>query len=148
MNEHAAQRSDTDSMADAGLMNSLRSSLSALAEHIRLRIEVLQVEGREAALHLLLLAGLLVGAAVFLVFAYLLLLLSAVFLLASATGWSWAWIAVAAGSVHLLVAFILLLTVRQLSRRRLLDQSLEEFKRDSTWLRNQTKNKNFFPKTN
>ncbi len=131
---------------DAGLLPSLRRALGTLIQHARLRLEVLQVEGREAALHLLLLAGLIAAAALLVLFAYLLLLLAAVFLLASSTGWSWAWVAVAVAGAHLLIALILLASVRQLSRRKLLTHSLEELKRDSTWLKKQASNKPTLPK--
>lgn len=130
-----------------GLLNALRGSTASLIEHVRLRIELLEVEGREAALHLLLLAGLVALAALLLVFGYLLILLGGLFLLASVTGWDWVWVAFVAGIVHVVGAGVLLLQVRTRSRRKLLADTIEEFKRDSQWLRKNTTSDHFPTKT-
>ena len=120
----------------SGLLANLRGLAATAIEHGRLRFQVLEAEGRDAAGHYLRLAIVVGVAVVLLLFAYLLLLVGGIFLLAELTQWSWAVLTASAGALHLAAAVILMLVGRHMLGRPVLAATINEFKLDTEWLRN------------
>src|SRR3954471_9388785 len=121
----------------AGLLNNLVSLANSVAGFFESRIGLFAAESKSALVHLLLLAGGLIGGLLLLAFGYVFLLVSAVFGIAHAAGISWVWIAFGAGVLHLLLAAgCALFGVSQL-RKPMFKATLDELKRDREWLKTQ-----------
>ncbi len=124
------------------LVANLRSLTASLIDHARLRFQVMELEGREAAAHYLRLAVLIVIAVVLLLFSYLLLLVGGIFLLAERLEWPWATLTTVAGGVHLVLALVFLLIGKSMLGKPVLEGTINEFKTDTEWLREQKQSKN------
>ena len=73
---------------------------------------------------------------------WLFLAMSAVGVLSDKSGWPWAGAAAAVGAAHLLIALALAFMMsKRLTSARWFTDSLNEFKKDHTWLKNQTPKK-------
>lgn len=129
-----------------GIASSLRALSATVIEHGRLRFQMIEVEGRDAVLHYLRMAVVLGVGLVFLLFAYLFLLVGGVFLLADATGLPWSLLTAAVGGGHLILALVLLIVAKTMLRKPVLEGTINELKRDTEWLRNQA-NKDTTSKT-
>ncbi len=119
----------------AGLLNNLVSLANTLAGFFETRINLFARESKGALVHLLLLAGAVVGALVLLASGYVFLIVSVIFGIAHAAGISWVWIALAAAVLHLLLAggcaFFALLQIK----KPMFEASVAELKRDREWLK-------------
>lgn len=123
----------------AGLLNNLLSLANSLAGFFESRIALFARESKTALVHLLLLAGGLIGGLLLLAFGYVFLIVSAVFGIAHSTGTSWVWIAFGAGVVHLLLAAgSAFFGITQL-KKPMFRASVTELKRDREWLKTQDK---------
>ncbi len=112
----------------AGLLAGVLDYASALAGLIGL-------ESREAAVHILILAALLLAAVLALAFGYFFLILAATFAISWLTGTSWVWIALAFGLLHLAVAGSLLFTVKLRATRPLFASTAEVVRTEIEGLR-------------
>ena len=123
----------------AGLLNNLLSLANSLAGVFETRISLFARESKTAAVHLLLLAGGLIGGLLLLGFGYVFLIVSAVFGVAHAAGVSWVWIAFGAGVLHLLLAAgCALFAISQL-KKPMFKASVAEVRKDREWLKTQDK---------
>lgn len=121
----------------AGLLNNLVSLANSLAGFFESRIGLFARESKTALVHLLLLAGGLVGALLLLAFGYVFLLVSAIFGIAHAAGISWVWIALGAGIFHLLLAGGCACVAISQLKKPMFQASMTELKRDREWLKTQ-----------
>ena len=119
----------------AGLLNNLLALTNALAGFFESRIGLFARESKTALVHLLLLAGGLIGGLVLLAFGYVFLLVSAVFGIAHAVGISWVWIAFGAGVLHLLLATGCVLFAKTQLSKPMFKASVAELKKDREWLK-------------
>ena len=119
----------------AGLLNNLASLANTLAGFFETRVNLFARESKTALLHLLLLAGAVVGALVLLASGYVFLIVSVIFGIAHAAGISWVWIALAAALLHFLLAGgCAFFAIRQL-KKPMFEASVAELKRDREWLK-------------
>jgi uncharacterized membrane protein YqjE len=95
-----------------GLPGAIGGLLGSLGHHVQTLIALAGEESKEAAIHYLILAILLVTGLVFALFGYVLLLLFLAFLLAMVTGISWLWICLGLAGLHLLGAIICALILK------------------------------------
>lgn len=123
----------------AGLLNNLVSLANSLAGFFESRIGLFARESKTAAVHLLLLAGGLIGGLLLLGFGYVFLLVSAVFGIAHAAGISWVWIAFGAGVLHLLLAVGCAFFAMSQLKQPMFKASVAELKKDREWLKTQDK---------
>ncbi|MBA2742990.1 MAG: phage holin family protein [Chthoniobacterales bacterium] len=119
----------------AGLLNNLLALTNALAGFFESRIGLFAKESKTAVVHLLLLAGGLIGGLVLLAFGYVFLLVSAVFGIAHTVGISWVWIAFGAGVLHLLLALGCVLFAKMQLSKPMFKASVAELKKDREWLK-------------
>ncbi len=119
----------------AGLLNNLLALTNALAGFFESRIGLFAKESKTAVVHLLLLAGGLIGGLVLLAFGYVFLLVSAVFGIAHTAGISWVWIAFGAGVLHLLLALGCVLFAKMQLSKPMFKASVAELKKDREWLK-------------
>jgi len=119
----------------AGLINNLASLANTLAGFFESRVSLFARESKTALLHLLLLAGAVVGALVLLASGYVFLIVSIIFGIAHAAGVSWVGIALAAALLHLLLAGGCAFFALQQIKKPMFAASVAELKRDREWLK-------------
>jgi len=120
----------------AGLLENLLALISALAEFFESRFALFAQESKSAALQLLILAGCLIFALLLCALGYVFLITGAVVGLAHLVGVSWPWVALAAATVHFVIALVLLLVARSRITKPLFRATLAELKKDREWLKN------------
>lgn len=119
----------------AGLVNNLVSLASSLTAFFETRFGLFARESKTALLHLLFLAGAVVGALILLASGYVFLIVSAIFGIAHAAGVSWVWIALAAAVLHFLLAAGCGFFARTQLAKPMFGASMAELKRDREWLK-------------
>ncbi len=119
----------------AGLINNLVALANSLAGFFETRASLFALESKTALVHLLLLAGAVVGAFVLLASGYVFLIVSAIFGIAHAAGVSWVWIALAAALLHFALAGACVLFALKQMKKPIFKASLAELKRDREWLK-------------
>jgi uncharacterized membrane protein YqjE len=125
----------------AGLFGNLSALLAAKLAYLKARVELAGLEGKEAAIHLAVIVGLLIGALVAAVFGYLFVILALTFLIALAFENHNAWMYVLASMAlaHFIGAAVLLLIARLKLGAPLFPLTLEELKKDQEWLKTNAK---------
>jgi len=113
---------------------SLQGWLGLLIEYFELRIRLLGLESKEAGLHVLGLALLLVSALT--LFAGFLAMLVVFFLyfLTLLFGWSWGWSALTLGAALLILSIVTTIIFRKKIGTLLFRTSFAEFQKDREWL--------------
>lgn len=119
----------------AGLLHSFFSLVNTLAGFLEARAGLFAKESKTALVHVLVLAGCLVGAAVLALFGYVFLVASAIVALAHALQISWTWIALAAAGVHFVLALVCLLIARSRMKKSMFEMTGLELKKDREWLK-------------
>ncbi len=119
----------------AGLLNNLVSLANTLAGFFETRINLFARESKGALLHLLLLAGAVVGSLLLLASGYVFLIVSVIFGIAHAAGVSWVWIALGAAVLHFLLAAGCVFFGVQQIKKPMFEASIAELKRDREWLK-------------
>jgi uncharacterized membrane protein YqjE len=132
------------SSESAGIFAHALDLLGAALAYFQARFELASLEGREAAGHYLKTVGILLGGIVLVVFGYFFLCFAVVFAIATAfgNGNAWIWVTLAAAVLHLLIGAGLVFKVRSLIHRPVFAATLEEFKKDRTWLETKTAKRN------
>ena len=122
-----------------GLLGNLLGALNALIAFLESRFELFAQESKSALVNVLILAGSLIGAAMLLGFALVLLVVAAIAGLAHALHVSW--IAVALGFVLLLIilALLCLIIARTRMKKPMFRTTATELKKDREWIKNLAK---------
>lgn len=124
-----------------GLLNNVVGLANGLAGFFETRLSLAAAEGRTALVHLLVLAGSLVGAALLSAVGYVFLLVSAIVGLARVMGVSWLWIALAMAGLHFLLAVVCLVIARSRMTKPMFRATSAELKKDREWLKNLDRNR-------
>ncbi len=120
----------------AGLLNNVVGLAHSLAVYFESRFALFAAESKRALVHLLILVGCLIAAAMLTAFGYVFLLVTAIFGLARLLEVSWIWIALGSALVHFTLAVICVLVARQRVRHPLFQSTALELKKDREWLQN------------
>lgn len=122
--------------ATPGFFRQAAEWLSLAVAHLRVRLQLAGLEGREAALHYGIILALATGALVGLIFGYCFVCLAVVFLIAWACGGgnAWIWVLLGAGLLHVLGAAALLFWAKARLRTSMFAATLDELKKDQQWL--------------
>ena len=96
----------------AGLLNNLLALGNSLAGFLESRISLVARESKAALVHLLVLAGCVLAAAILVALGYVFLLVSAIAGIAHALHLSWIWIALGMAGLHFVWRWICLLIAR------------------------------------
>jgi len=123
----------------AGLLHSLVSLVNSLAGFLESRVALLALESKTALVHVLVLVGCLVGAALLAIFGYIFLVAGAIVGLAHLLGISWVKISLAAAGLHFVLAFICVMIARSRMKKPMFEMTSTELKKDREWLKNQDK---------
>ncbi|HEY3896979.1 MAG TPA: phage holin family protein [Chthoniobacter sp.] len=125
-----------DPRQTGGLFAHLSTLIAAKLAYLKARLELAGIEGREAAIHLAIILALAIGGLILVVFGYFFFVLAIVFLIAMAFGsGSWIYVLLGAALVHFVGAVVLVLLAWVKLRVPLFPLSLEEFKKDQEWLK-------------
>ncbi len=120
--------------AEAGLSGHLRALLASSAGYLRARLELAGLEGKEAAAHYGKAFALVAGAAVLLLFGYLLLWIGIIAVVAHFAAVHWGWVTVGIGLLHCLGAAGCLWGARAKWGKPVFTATLQEFRKDQQWL--------------
>jgi hypothetical protein len=112
----------------------------ALAILITTRAAILQTESKIAARHVVSSILKWIIAGLFMLFAWMLMIIAIMSVLVSSMDWKWHWVITGAGLFHLLVAAVLLATVKP-DKHGYFPITRSEFLKDSEWLKNFQKQK-------
>jgi uncharacterized membrane protein YqjE len=123
-----------------GLFAHLSALLAAKLAYLKARLELAGLEGRDAAIHLAIILGLVIGGLILLIFGYLFFVLALVFLIALAFGsGSWIYVLLGAALLHVVGAAVLVLLARMKLGTPLFPLTLEELRKDQEWLKTHAK---------
>jgi uncharacterized membrane protein YqjE len=119
-----------------GIFAHFAALLAAKLDYLRARLQLLGLEGKEAAIHYGIIAGLAIGALVAAVFGYLFFVIAFVFFIAWLCGGGNAWIAVAlvVAVVHFGAAAALAIAAKWKLEKPVFSATIEEFRKDQEWL--------------
>ena len=123
----------------AGLLHSLISLVNSLAGFLESRLALLATESKTALVHVLVLVGCLLGAALLAIFGYIFLVASAIVGLAHVFGVSWVNISLVAAGLHFVLALVCVLIARNRMKKPMFEMTSTELKKDRAWLKNQDK---------
>ena len=127
------------SISDAA--DSLRRWIASLVLYVELRIRLLALESKEAAVHLLVLAVLFVSALVLFAGFLGMLIVFLLYLLMLIFHWEWGWSALACAGLLLIISIVAGVLFRFQIINPLFSTTFAEFKKDREWLSRQTKNR-------
>jgi uncharacterized membrane protein YqjE len=120
----------------SGLRANLAAFVSSGAHFLESRLTLASKEAKGAVLHLVTLVACLVGAALFLLLGYLLLVVLAVVGLANLLEISWMWTALVIAVLHFAGAMLCLVLVRGRLKRPVFRDTAAVLKEDTEWLKN------------
>src|SRR5436190_23028430 len=120
----------------AGLLHNLVSLVNSLAGFLESRFALFAKESKTALVHVLVLLGCLVGAAILALFGYVFLIASAVFGIAHALHMSWVKVSLMAAALHFLLAFVCVMIARARMHKSMFEMTGAELKKDREWLKN------------
>lgn len=120
----------------AGLLHNLLALVNDLAGFLESRIGLFAKESKTALVHVIVLLGCIVAAAVLVLFGYVFLIASAIAGLAQGLQISWIWISLAAAGVHFILAFVCVLIARARMKKSMFEATAAELKKDREWLKN------------
>ena len=118
-----------------GLIDNAIGVVSALFAYVETRAALLAVESRRCCCSWLVLLRSVWARSSQGVFGYIFLVASLIVGIAHGTGFSWTWIALATGVLHILVAGVCVFLAKSKLRGRLYPETRSELKRDQTWLK-------------
>ncbi len=121
----------------AGLLHNLVALVNSLTGFLESRIALFAKESKTALVHVLVLVGCLVAAAILALFGYVFLVASAVFGLAHALHVSWVKISLGAALLHFIVAFVCVMIAKSRMNKPMFEMTSVELKKDREWLKNQ-----------
>ena len=120
----------------AGLLHNFLSVINTLTGFLEARAGLFAKESKTALVHIFVLAGCLVGAAILALFGYVFLVASVIVGIAHALQISWVWIALAAAVLHFLLALVCLFIARGRMKKPIFESTAAELKKDREWLKN------------
>ena len=119
--------------------DSVRNWVASFLTYLELRLRLLGLESKEAGVHLLVLALLLVGVLVFFAGFLVMMLVFLLYLLTLIFHWGWGWSALVCGGISLLIAIVAGVIFRFRIVKPVFSTTFAEFKRDREWLTHKTK---------
>jgi uncharacterized membrane protein YqjE len=119
-----------------GLRENLIALFASLALFIQSRLALAGRESKAAVVRLLIIIACTIGAAISLIFAYIFLIIFAIWGVAYLLSVWWIWIALAIGLLHLAAALLCLIIARAQTKGPLFRETTTVLKEDTEWLKN------------
>lgn len=132
----------------AGIVDLVRSLSESILAYLQARSQLLKLESKEASAAITRKALLYFFGACFLILAYTLALVAAIFLISRSTSYPWEYVTFAAAGIHILLAIILILIAKAPFRHGLFRHTLNELEKDRQWLKPKTQTKIPDPRQN
>ncbi len=116
--------------------------LGTVIAHLRVRLQLAGIEGREAAVHYGVLLALAVAGLIFVVFGYLFFCLALVFLIARISGDenAWIWVSFGMAVLHLAAGAGAFLWIKLKITKPMFAATFDELRKDQEWLTATTEN--------
>lgn len=127
---------DRRTAANAGFLGRMSGLLGGLAGYMKARLQLAGLEAKEAMLHYIIIAALLAGSLVVLVFAYFFLWMFLIFAIAwfIPSGGAWVWVTLGVAVLHIGLAVALVFLARARFATPMFTSTIDEFKKDQQWL--------------
>jgi uncharacterized membrane protein YqjE len=125
-----------DPAGHGGLIGSLLALVTDFALLVEARMALFVRESKSALVQMIILAGLVVAAVLFVTLGYIFLLVSVIFGVAELVDVPWIWIALIAAGVHFLLALVAVLIARAKMFKPPFPELADELKKDREWLKN------------
>ena len=122
------------SPGDEGLIDHLRTLVASAVGYFSARFQLAGLESKEACAHYLKIAIWLIAAFFGVAFGYIFICIGGIFLISSSLHISWMWVLLTFGILHFVVAGIAIAIARAGFTKSMFSATIEEFKRDQTWL--------------
>jgi uncharacterized membrane protein YqjE len=119
--------------------DSMRDLIALVVDYLELRLKLFGLESREAAVHLLFLALLLVSIFICLAGFGAMLIVFLLYLMMLVLHWAWGWSALALAAVLLILSIVGGLIFSSRIAKPLFPVSFAEFQKDRQWLEHKTK---------
>ena len=119
---------------DEGLIDHLRALVASVVGYFSARAQLVGLESKEACGHYLKIVIWLVAAFFGVAFGYIFICIAGVFLISSGLKVSWMWVLLAFGISHFVIAGIAIAVARTGFAKSMFSATIEEFKKDQTWL--------------
>ena len=113
----------------------VREWLASVLKFLELKLQLLGFEGREAGVHLLILAVLITSTLALLVTALIFLAVFLLFVIVKITGWEWGLAALLAAVILIILSGVTAFLVRTRITKPLFTLTLAELRKDREWLR-------------
>jgi uncharacterized membrane protein YqjE len=113
----------------------MREWLASLLKFFELKLQLLGFEGREAGVHLLILAVLIASTLALMVMALIFLAVFLLFIIVKITGWEWGWAALLTAVLLLFLSGVTAFMVRTRITKPLFSLTLAELRKDREWLK-------------
>jgi uncharacterized membrane protein YqjE len=120
-------------------VDSIRTSIAFFVRYLELRLQLFGLESRETALHLLVLALLLVSTIIFFVGFVAMLIVFLLYLMMLILHWEWGWSALALAAVCLVFSIVVGVIFRFRIVKPIFPVTFAEFQKDREWLEPRTK---------
>ena len=126
--------------ASDGFISHALAALAAALSYLKARLQLAGIEGKEAAVHYVIVLALAIGALIMAVFGYFFICMAVVFLVAWALGdgHSWIWVTLGIGILHGIAAAVFLFMAKSRVALPAFASTLHEFKKDQEWLTKKT----------
>lgn len=131
----AIPASEPGPTARASAGEAVREWLASVLKFLELKLQLLGFEGREAGIHLLILAVLIASTLALLVTALIFLAVFLLFIIVKITGWEWGWAALLAAVILIVLSGVTAFLVRTRITKPLFTLTLAELRKDREWLR-------------
>ena len=128
-------RANASPAGHTGLIDNAIGFVSALFAYVETRAALLAFESKALLLQLVTIVAFGLGALIAVVFGYVFVVASVIVGIAHRTGFSWTWIALVTGLLHIVLAAACVFLAKSKLRGRLYPEMRSELKRDQTWLK-------------
>lgn len=108
--------------------------VGSFSGYVHARLKLLQIESKEALVHVVVIVALLAAAVCLVVLGYIFLAVALAVLVQIWTGANWAWVLFGFAAAHLVLAVIAVLVARARFSRRIFGETIDQLQRDREWL--------------
>jgi len=125
--------------SETATLDSIRDFVAFFVRYLEVRLQLLGLESRETALHLLYLALLFVSTVICFGGFVIMLVVFLLYLMMLTLHWEWGWSALALGAVLLLISIGTAVIFQFRIAKPFFPETIAEFQKDREWLKHTTK---------
>jgi uncharacterized membrane protein YqjE len=125
--------------SEPSFLDSVQDLLASFVRYLELRLQLLGLESRETAFHLLILALLLVSALICFAGFLIMLVVFLLYLMMLILHWAWGWSALALALALLIISIGMAVILKLRIAEPFFPATLAEFQKDREWLKHTSK---------